>query len=139
MQHLDLQVVRQALKWSVGGERVWFCTVLTTYGSAPRAPGSLLAVNANGHWIGSLSGGCVEDDFLERVAAGGFPDPAVIVRYGEGDDPNSNVRLPCGGILDVLVENLAPDCDVQAHLRELESALLGQRRLLREVEQKITA
>ncbi|WP_319758676.1 XdhC family protein [Pseudomonas aeruginosa] len=134
MQHLDLQVVRQALKWSVGGERVWFCTVLTTYGSAPRAPGSLLAVNANGHWIGSLSGGCVEDDFLERVAAGGFPDPAVIVRYGEGDDPNSNVRLPCGGILDVLVENLAPDCDVQAHLRELESALLGQRRLLREVE-----
>ncbi|WP_228489463.1 XdhC family protein, partial [Pseudomonas aeruginosa] len=75
-----------------------------------------------------------EDDFLERVAAGGFPDPAVIVRYGEGDDPNSNIRLPCGGILDVLVENLAPDCDVQAHLRELESALLGQRRLLREVE-----
>ncbi|MBF3045372.1 XdhC family protein, partial [Pseudomonas aeruginosa] len=134
MQHLDLQVVRKALKWSVGGERVWFCTVLTTYGSAPRAPGSLLAVNASGEWIGSLSGGCVEDDFLERVAAGGFPDPAVIVRYGEGDDPNSNIRLPCGGILDVLVENLAPDCDVQAHLRELESALLGQRRLLREVE-----
>lgn len=134
MQHLDLQVVRKALKWSVGGERVWFCTVLTTYGSAPRAPGSLLAVNASGEWIGSLSGGCVEDDFLERVAAGGFPDPSVIVRYGEGDDPNSNIRLPCGGILDVLVENLAPDCDVQAHLRELESALLGQRRLLREVE-----
>ncbi|MBF3215266.1 XdhC family protein, partial [Pseudomonas aeruginosa] len=134
MQHLDLQVVRKALKWSVGGERVWFCTVLTTYGSAPRAPGSLLAVNASGEWIGSLSGGCVEDDFLERVAAGGFPEPSVIVRYGEGDDPNSNVRLPCGGILDVLVENLAPDCDVQAHLRELESALLGQRRLLREVE-----
>lgn len=130
MQHLDLQVARKALKWSVGGERVWFCTVLTTYGSAPRAPGSLLAVNASGEWIGSLSGGCVEDDFLERVAAGGFPDPAVIVRYGEGDDPNSNIRLPCGGILDVLVENLAPDCDVQAHLRELESALLGQRRLL---------
>lgn len=94
MQHLDLQVVRKALKWSVGGERVWFCTVLTTYGSAPRAPGSLLAVNASGEWIGSLSGGCVEDDFLERVAAGGFPDPAVIVRYGEGDDPNSNIRLP---------------------------------------------
>ncbi|WP_323740610.1 XdhC family protein, partial [Pseudomonas aeruginosa] len=54
MQHLDLQVVRKALKWSVGGERVWFCTVLTTYGSAPRAPGSLLAVNASGEWIGSL-------------------------------------------------------------------------------------
>jgi xanthine dehydrogenase accessory factor len=72
------------------------------------------------------------DDFLERVAAGEFAGPVALVRYGEGD-PRSSIRLPCGGVLDVLVENLAPDCAVQAHLRELESALLGQRRLLREV------
>ena len=65
MQHLDLQVVRQALQWSNAGQRVWLCSVLFTYGSAPRAPGSLLAVNASGQWVGSLSGGCVEDDFLE--------------------------------------------------------------------------
>lgn len=133
MQHLDLQVVRQALKWSAAGQRVWLCTVLFTYGSAPRAPGSLLAVNASGQWVGSLSGGCVEDDFLERVAEGEFNEPVVVVRYGDGTDTRTNIRLPCGGILDVLVENLAPDCDVQAHLRELESALLGQRRLRREV------
>ena len=59
MQHLDLQVVRRALEWSATGQRVWLCTVLATYGSAPRAPGSLLAVNTDGLWIGSLSGGCV--------------------------------------------------------------------------------
>ena len=59
MQHLDLQVVRRALEWSKAGQRIWLCTVLTTYGSAPRAPGSLLAVNDGGQWIGSLSGGCV--------------------------------------------------------------------------------
>lgn len=70
MQHLDLQVIRQALQWSCNGQRVWLCTVLATYGSAPRAPGSLLAVNASGQWLGSLSGGCVEDDFLERAALG---------------------------------------------------------------------
>lgn len=133
MQHLDLQVVRQALKWSVAGQRVWLCTVLFTYGSAPRAPGSLLAVNDSGQWVGSLSGGCVEDDFLERVAEGEFAEPVVVVRYGDGTDTRTNIRLPCGGILDVLVENLPSDCDVQTHLRELESALLGQRRLLREV------
>ena len=133
MQHLDLLVVRKALEWSSSGQRVWLCTVLATYGSAPRAPGSLLAANASGHWIGSLSGGCVEDDFLERLVAGAFPEPVQLVRYGDGSDTHSSIRLPCGGILDVLVENLAPDCDVQAHLRELESALLGQRRLLREV------
>lgn len=81
-----------------------------------------------------LSGGRVEDDFLERVAAGGFPDPAVIVCYGEGGDPNSSVCPPCGDVPDVLVKSLTLDCDVQAHLCELEPALLGQRRLLREVE-----
>ncbi|MBC3272238.1 XdhC family protein [Pseudomonas sp. SWRI81] len=133
MQHLDLQVVRRALEWSAAGRRIWLCTVLTTYGSAPRAPGSLLAVNDGGQWIGSLSGGCVEEDFLERVAEGAFLDPVSIVRYGAGEDPRSRVSLPCGGILDVLVEKLDADCAVQMHLRELQSALLGQRRLIRQI------
>ncbi|WP_063912745.1 XdhC family protein [Pseudomonas sp. p21] len=133
MQHLDLQVVRRALQWSCDGQRVWLCTVLATYGSAPRAPGSLLVVNASGQWLGSLSGGCVEDDFLERVGRGEFPEPVAIVRYGDGSDSRSSIRLPCGGVLEVLVENLPAECEVQAHLRELESALLGQRRVLREV------
>ncbi|HEN8713001.1 TPA: XdhC family protein [Pseudomonas putida] len=133
MQHLDLQVVHQAMQWSGNGQRVWLCTVLATYGSAPRAPGSLLAVNEAGHWVGSLSGGCVEEDFLERVALGEFPEPVAIVRYGDDSDRRSSIRLPCGGVLEVLVENLPADCEVQAHLRALAGALQGQRRLLREV------
>ena len=55
------------------------------------------------------------------------------MRYGDGSDERSKISLPCGGVLDVLVENLPADCEVQAHLRELESALAGQRRLLREI------
>ena len=133
MQHLDQLVVRQALQWSAAGQRVWLCTVLATYGSAPRAPGSLLAATASGEWVGSLSGGCVEDEFLERLAAGAFPEPIYLLRYGDGSDPHSQISLPCGGVLEVLVENLPADCAVQAHLRELESALAGQRRLIREV------
>ncbi|WP_339523132.1 XdhC family protein [Pseudomonas sp. EA_35y_Pfl2_R111] len=133
MQHLDQQVVRQALQWSAAGQRVWLCTVLATYGSAPRAPGSLLAATANGEWIGSLSGGCVEDEFLERLASGAFAEAVYLLRYGDGSDPHSQISLPCGGVLEVLVENLPADCAVQAHLRELESALAGQRRLIREV------
>ncbi|MFI8480680.1 XdhC family protein [Pseudomonas sp. NPDC078700] len=133
MQHLDLLVIRQALQWSQAGQRIWLCTVLFTYGSAPRAPGSLLVVNEQGGWLGSLSGGCVEDDFLQRVSEGAFPEPATSVRYGDGTDSHSNVSLPCGGVLEVLVENLASSCEVQAHLREMESALLGQCRLMRSV------
>lgn len=134
MQHLDLQVIRRALEWSTAGQQVWLCTVLATYGSAPRAPGSLLAVNMGGQWIGSLSGGCVEEDFLEQVAEGAFEEAVNVVRYGDGEAPRSRVSLPCGGVLDVLVEKLESDCAVQAHLRELEAALLGQRRLIREVD-----
>lgn len=134
MQHLDLQVIRRALEWSTAGQQVWLCTVLATYGSAPHAPGSLLAVNTGGQWIGSLSGGCVEEDFLERVAEGAFAEAVSVVRYGDGEAPRSHVSLPCGGMLDVLVERLEPDCVVQAHLRELQAALLGQRRLIREVD-----
>jgi len=134
MQHLDLQVIRRALEWSTAGQQVWLCTVLATYGSAPRAPGSPLAVNMGGQWIGSLSGGCVEEDFLEQVAEGAFEEAVNVVRYGDGEAPRSRVSLPCGGVLDVLVEKLESDCAVQAHLRELEAALLGQRRLIREVD-----
>lgn len=134
MQHLDMQVVQQAGQWARDGLRVWLCTVLCTYGSAPRAPGSLLAVSESGHWVGSLSGGCVEEDFLERVAAGEFASRVAVVRYGDGSDSRGNIRLPCGGILDVLVENLPGDCASQAHLAQLEAALLGRRRLLREVD-----
>jgi xanthine dehydrogenase accessory factor len=134
VQHLDLQVVQQAGQWARDGLRVWLCTVLGTYGSAPRAPGSLLAVSEAGHWVGSLSGGCVEEDFLERVATGEFASRVALVRYGDGSDSRGNIRLPCGGLLDVLVENLPGDCASQAHLAQLEAALLGRRRLLREVE-----
>jgi len=133
MQHLDLLVLRKALQWSAGGQRVWLCTVLATYGSAPRAPGSLLAATASGEWIGSLSGGCVEDELLEQLVAGAFAEPLYLLRYGDGSDPRSQISLPCGGVLEVLVENLPADCEVQAHLRELEGALAGQRRLIREV------
>ncbi len=133
MHHLDLQVIRRGLGWSRDGHRVWLCTVLRAYGSAPRAPGSLLAANDEGEWIGSLSGGCVEEEFLERLGEGAFVEPVSQVRYGDGSDPRSRVRLPCGGVLEVLVENLPPSATTHAHLEDLERALAGQRRLVREV------
>ncbi|WP_263144077.1 XdhC family protein [Pseudomonas sp. RIT-PI-AD] len=134
MHHLDLQVIQRARAWTGDGHRVWLCTVLSTFGSAPRAPGSLLAANDEGDWIGSLSGGCVEEDFLERLGEGAFAEPVALVRYGEGSDPRARVRLPCGGVLEVLVENLAANDAARAHLAELESALAGQRRLVREID-----
>jgi xanthine dehydrogenase accessory factor len=133
MQHLDIQVVELALRWVRGGHELWLCTVLSTYGSAPRAPGALLVARADGTHVGSLSGGCVEEEFLQNLAQGDLRAPAQIIRYGESDEDRHRLRLPCGGILQVLVEHHAPNEALTNHLEALLAALQGQRRLLRRV------
>lgn len=133
MQHLDLQVVEQTLAWLQTGKQVWLCTVLATFGSSPREPGSMLAALADGSHIGSLSGGCVEEDLLQRLRAGAFSDTVATLRYGDGSVP-AGPSLPCGGVLKVLVERLPADDSTRMHLANLLAALQGQRNLLRQVD-----
>lgn len=136
MQHLDLQVIEQALKWSLGGRCIWLCTVLNTFGSSPRAPGAMMVALDDGTHLGSLSGGCVEEDFLARLQQGEFNGLTTQVRYGvEGDRENPKITLPCGGQLDVLVECLASDLANQQHLEELHRILIGQTPNIRLVDQ----
>ncbi|WP_028241242.1 XdhC family protein [Stutzerimonas azotifigens] len=130
MKPLDLQVVRQALDWLAEGRDVWLCTVLATYGSAPRSPGAMLVALRDGRLRGSLSGGCVEEDFIQRLGEGQFDLARQIVRYGEGGLAPT-LELPCGGVLDVLVERLTPGCEAGEQLALMEQALLGQRQLVR--------
>lgn len=135
MQSLDARVVEQAIEWLGNGRTIWLCTVLSTFGSSPREPGSLMVATSDGHHVGSLSGGCVEEDFLERVAAGEYKQPAVIVRYGDpGNSPESpRIRLPCGGILDVLVERMVASPKNLDHLEGIQQALSGQRDIARHI------
>lgn len=135
MQSLDARVVGQAVEWLGNGRTIWLCTVLSTFGSSPREPGSLMVANSDGDHVGSLSGGCVEEDFLERVAAGEYEQPAVIVRYGSpGNSPGSpRIHLPCGGILDVLVERMAATPKTRNHLERIQQALSGQSEIARHI------
>ena len=137
MQHLDVQVIKQALEWSQAGHTVWLCTVLATFGSSPREPGSMMVARADGQHVGSLSGGCVEDDFLEQLQHGAFQQAAQTVRYGDPADDRSGkpqIRLPCGGILDVLVERLAANESNQQLLLGILQVLEGQQQALRQVD-----
>lgn len=133
MQSLDGQVIEQAMDWAQAGECLWLCTVLSTFGSSPREPGSMMVAKSDGTHFGSLSGGCVEEDFLTRLVAGAYSSPADIVRYGEpGQTPeNANVHLPCGGILDILVECRAATPALLAHLEQLRAALAGNQAVRR--------
>lgn len=154
MQYLDQQVVQQALSWLEADRPVWLCTVLSTFGSAPREPGSMMAASlcpaTDGgesqvpESIGTLSGGCVEDDFLERLQLGEFQRPAEILRYGAASGSSvtgsggirhnpTRIRLPCGGTLDVLIEQWQPDDAGLAHARAVLATLNGRELAVREV------
>ena len=70
MNSIDMDVIRTALDWQGRGHRVVLGTVVRTWGSAPRPPGSLMIIRDDGQVAGSVSGGCIEDDLIRRVAAG---------------------------------------------------------------------
>ncbi|UEG15991.1 XdhC family protein [Pantoea ananatis] len=129
---LDQRVIETALNWHQAGQAIWLCTVLRTWGSSPRAPGTIMAINACGDCCGSLSGGCIEEDFLARLAEGHYRISSQVVRYGDGGR-QTRVQLPCGGRLDVLVEHLLPDMLSGALLSAMHQALIGQTRMIKKL------
>jgi xanthine dehydrogenase accessory factor len=104
----ERQVLQSAAHWLAQGRRSWLCTIVRTIGSSPRPVGSLLACGEDGEFVGSLSGGCVEEDLLQRIAAGDLAQQAPQrIEYGVTAEENERLGLPCGGRLEILVQSLA--------------------------------
>ena len=109
MDNVDLQVLRQITQWVAAGHRVVLGTITRTWGSAPRPPGSAVAVRDDGLVAGSVSGGCIEDDLIDKardgVLASGLPQ---VVRYGIDADAAHRFGLPCGGLIELVLEPVLP-------------------------------
>jgi xanthine dehydrogenase accessory factor len=126
MDNMDLQVLRQLDAWREQGARGVLGTVTRTWGSAPRPVGSLVAIDETGRIAGSVSGGCIEEDLVERVRSGEFfasdiaalPLPHV-VRYGVHGDEAARFGLPCGGTLELVLEPVQPASAIAALLAHL--------------------
>jgi xanthine dehydrogenase accessory factor len=107
MDSVDLQVLRSTAEWLAEGRQVVLATVVETWGSAPRPAGALLAVRDDGLVAGSVSGGCVEDDLIDRIrkheVAGDKPQITV---YGITKEEAARFGLPCGGQLRIVLEPL---------------------------------
>jgi xanthine dehydrogenase accessory factor len=120
MDNIDIQILRQVSQWTGGGHRVVLGTITRTWGSAPRPPGSAVAVRQDGLISGSVSGGCIEDDLIEKardgVLAGGVPK---VVRYGIDTDTASRFGLPCGGLIELVLEPVLPRTRVDELLAAL--------------------
>lgn len=107
MHSIDHQVLSTLQSWVEQSIPAWLCTIVATHGSSPRPAGSLMACNQQGQVVGSLSGGCVEDDLLEKLQTGGFTTFPKLVEYGVSAEENARLGLPCGGYLTVLVERVS--------------------------------
>ena len=131
MNSIDVEVLRSAIDWQGRGHRVTLGTVVRTWGSAPRPPGSLMVIRDDGQVAGSLSGGCIEDDLIGRVARGeiGAHLPTVTT-YGATAEEAQRFGLPCGGTVQVVLEPLS----ARSQLRELLSAIEGHRLVARRLD-----
>lgn len=127
MEDLDTLVLRTALGWQASSLPVVLVTVARTWGSSPRPPGSLMAINGRGETVGSVSGGCIEDDLIQRIREGGVRaacatlTPALL-RYGISADEAHRFGLPCGGTVELVLE------PVSSHSRLDELLLACQQR-----------
>jgi len=132
MESIDLLVLRTARDWLATGERVLLATVARTWGSSPRPVGSMMALRHDGRVVGSVSGGCIEDDLIHRYSTAhggsGFKEgPPEVVQYGVSADEAHRFGLPCGGTLELILE-FSPSWQ---SLDELVTALDGGRLMRR--------
>ena len=114
------------------GAEAWLATVVAVHGSSPRPPGSLALFLPPTSQIGSLSGGCVEEELSAGIAAGDFPrEVPVPLRYGVSAEENARLGLPCGGHLTVMLQFLDPERD--AEWVHAVNAMLGKRKACRRI------
>jgi xanthine dehydrogenase accessory factor len=130
MNSTDYQVLQSAISWLQDGKRVALATVVQTWGSSPRPVGSWLAIREDGQVVGSVSGGCVEDDLIRRVQTEILTRTSPeLVKYGVSKDEAVRFGLPCGGTLQLLVEP-RPELAI---LEEIMSGIKKRSIVLREV------
>jgi len=130
MDNIDLQVLRAAVDWTASGHRAALGTIVRTWGSAPRPVGSNVVIRDDGLVMGSVSGGCIEDDLIARVrersVAANAPE---LVCYGVSAEEAARFGLPCGGTIELLLEPVAPHSRL-AELLERLSAGRSTRRIV---------
>jgi xanthine dehydrogenase accessory factor len=125
MDSIDLEVLHACDQWIRAGYRCEYVTVVRTWGSSPRPEGATMAIRSDGLVVGSVSGGCIEDDLIAAVREKGIVRTVPeVLTYGITADEAHRFGLPCGGTIQLVVEPLG------AHSRMDELLALAQRRVL---------
>jgi xanthine dehydrogenase accessory factor len=130
MDSVDIEVLRTAEGWRKDGRRVALGTIVRTWGSAPRPIGAMVAIRDDGQIVGSVSGGCVEDDLVDKVrdkvVAANKPE---LITYGITNAEATRWGLPCGGTLELVMEPLAESSGIEELLKRVGTQQLVKRHL----------
>jgi xanthine dehydrogenase accessory factor len=150
MENLDVMVLRTLRDWRLAGQRALLATVVRTWGSSPRPVGSIMALREDGTVVGSVSGGCIEDDLIyqytqayaanppggDAAQAGAAAEgkaipsgPPAFIKYGVSADEAHRFGLPCGGTLELLLEFDPSAADLATLVSALEAGQLMQRQV----------
>jgi xanthine dehydrogenase accessory factor len=143
MENLDVTVLRTLHGWRNLGQRALLATVIRTWGSSPRPVGSIMALCESGAVVGSVSGGCIEDDLIYRYSRANQTDASANVAgitheipdstpqrviYGVSADEAHRFGLPCGGTLELVLEFNPDASSLLALVQTLADGLMVQRR-----------
>ncbi len=130
MDNLDLEVLKTAIQWTDAGRRATLGTVVRTWGSAPRPIGAMMAIRDDGQVIGSVSGGCIEDDLIAKVQRGELAAKLPeSIKYGVAADQAQQFGLPCGGTVEMVLEPVSPLSDLRGLMADLEAHRIMRRTL----------
>jgi xanthine dehydrogenase accessory factor len=132
-------IITKVTQWLEQGKAVWLCTILKTWGSSPRPIGSMMACTTDGELVGSISGGCIEEDFLEQLRDGSLSQQyqqskkPFRIKYGVTQEEQARLKLPCGGQLHVLLELLEPETGLVEIFQHIRSSLENHQKISRVV------
>lgn len=130
MDSVDLSVLKTLREWQAGEIPLWLVTVVETFGSSPRPQGAMLALRGDCLAVGSVSGGCIEDDLVLRAVRGEFPiDRCEVLTYGVTREEARNYGLPCGGAMRLVIEPAQNADWVEQVLQQIQAHRLVRRTL----------
>ena len=135
MDSIDVEVLQHCVAWTARGHCVVLVTVTRTWGSSPRPVGSMLALRDDGVVCGSVSGGCIEDDLIDRARRA----PLVAQRpqrvtYGVSADEARRFGLPCGGTMELVLESVGGELHGPGGLGTLAARMAGGELVARELD-----
>ncbi len=101
----DWKPIWQTIKlWHEAGREIALATVVDTWGSSPRAAGSMMIVDEGGAIEGSVSGGCIEGAVIQAGQDVMTSKTPQILDFSVSNDQAWEVGLSCGGRVRVMVE-----------------------------------